>query len=200
VLVEHISALAAFAFVSSITPGPNNFMLMASGANFGLKRTVPHMLGVTLGFAFMILLVGAGIIQIFRAFPQIYDVMKVLGVAYLLFLAWKIASAAPVGEQGRVAQAKPLTFFQAALFQWVNPKAWTMAVTGVTAYALPSDPVFGLFLIGVVFALVNLPSVSTWAIMGTQIRRVLDVPWKLRVFNMSAGLLLVASLYPVVFS
>lgn len=199
-LIEHITALAAFAFVSSITPGPNNFMLMASGANFGLKRTVPHMMGVTLGFTVMILAVGAGIIRIFTAFPEVYAVMKVLGVAYLLYLAWKIASAAPLKDQPVIEEAHPLTFLQAALFQWINPKAWTMAVTGVTAYALPEDPVLGLVLIGSVFALVNLPSVSTWAVMGTQLRRFLNVYWKLRVFNISAALLLVASLYPVVFN
>ncbi|MGD8325783.1 MAG: LysE family translocator [Sphingomonadales bacterium] len=199
-LFEHVTALAAFALVSSITPGPNNLMLMASGANFGFKRTLPHMLGVTFGFTFMILAVGVGIIQIFSIFPQVYEVMKILGVAYLLFLAWKIASAAPFQKEEQFENVKPFTFFQAALFQWVNPKAWTMAVTGVTAYALPEDPALGLVLIGLVFALINLPSVSTWAVMGTQLRRFLNVSWKLRVFNITAALLLIVSLYPVVFN
>ena len=127
---EQLLALVTFAFVTSITPGPNNLMLMASGANFGVRRTVPHMLGVALGFVFMAVLVGAGLAQAFMAVPQLYTALKVASVAYLLYLAWKIAMAPPPGETAR--PGRPMTFLAAAAFQWINPKAWAMALTAVS--------------------------------------------------------------------
>lgn len=196
---ELFLAFAAFAFVSSITPGPNNLMLMASGANFGFARSLPHALGVTLGFMAMVFLVGLGAGRVFQAFPLAHEVLKALCAAYLLYLAWKIASAAPPNAQGgdeTASRARPFSFTQAALFQWVNPKGWTMALTAVTAYAPTQEPALYL-LIALVFGLVNLPSVSLWMGMGVQMRRVLADPKALRVFNVCAALLLVGSLYPV---
>lgn len=114
-------ALITFAFVSSITPGPNNLMLMASGANFGLRRTVPHMLGISLGHAFMVTLVGVFLLRIFVAYPIMNLILNVLSVAYMLWLAWKIATAVP--PDAKKVTGTPLTFLQAAAFQWVNPKA-----------------------------------------------------------------------------
>jgi threonine/homoserine/homoserine lactone efflux protein len=128
-----VLALSLFALVSSITPGPNNLMLMASGANFGFRRTIPHMLGVGIGFTLMIVLVGIGLVQIFDLYPISHQILKVVSVIYLFWLARKIANAAP--PEGDVAnESTPITFIQAALFQWVNPKAWTMALTAITAY------------------------------------------------------------------
>ncbi|MEM8647161.1 MAG: LysE family translocator [Pseudomonadota bacterium] len=193
---ELLTALAAFAFVTSITPGPNNLMLMTSGANFGFRRTIPHMLGVGLGFVIMVILVGAGLVSVFDAYPVSYTVLKVFSVAYLLYLAWKIASASEPGEAGR--SASPMTFLQAALFQWVNPKAWAMALTAVTVYA-PSQSLAAIALVALVFGLVNLPSVGSWTILGQQMRRFLTNPLRLRVFNISMALLLVASLAPMLF-
>ena len=190
-----LSALAAFAFVSSITPGPNNLMLMASGANYGVRRTLPHMLGVALGFAFMVILVGVGLIQIFDAFPVTYTVLKVASVGYLLYLAWKIATAA--APEAKEPTGTPFTFLQAAAFQWVNPKAWTMALTAISVYAVPEAGVWGILLVGLVFGAVNLPSVSVWTWMGQQLRRVLDDPRKLRAFNIAMAVLLVGSLWPI---
>lgn len=190
-----LSALAAFAFVSSITPGPNNLMLMASGANYGLRRTLPHMLGVALGFAFMVILVGVGLIQIFDAFPVTYTVLKVASVGYLLYLAWKIATAA--APEAKEPTGTPFTFLQAAAFQWVNPKAWTMALTAISVYAVPEAGVWGILLVGLVFGAVNLPSVSVWTWMGQQLRRVLDDPRKLRAFNIAMAVLLIGSLWPI---
>lgn len=190
-----LSALAAFAFVSSITPGPNNLMLMASGANYGVRRTLPHMLGVALGFAFMVILVGVGLIQIFDAFPVTYTVLKVASVGYLLYLAWKIATAA--APEAKEPTGTPFTFLQAAAFQWVNPKAWTMALTAISVYAVPEAGVWGILLVGLVFGAVNLPSVSVWTWMGQQLRRVLDDPRKLRVFNIAMAVLLIGSLWPI---
>ena len=122
-----LSALIGFAFATSITPGPNNMMLLASGANFGVRRTVPHMLGISLGHAFMVFLVGSGLAQLFHRYPQADLVLKLAATLYMLWLAWKIANAAPPREGE--AKGRPFSFVQAAAFQWVNPKAWAMALS-----------------------------------------------------------------------
>ncbi|MDX5413760.1 MAG: LysE family translocator [Rhodobacterales bacterium] len=192
---DALLALSAFALVSSITPGPNNLMLMASGANFGFRRTVPHMLGIGIGFGVMILLVGLGLVRIFDAFPVTHLILTVVGVAYLLWLAWKIAHAA--APDAAASGARPFTFVQAALFQWVNPKAWQMALTAITLYA-PDRSAMAILWVALVFALINLPSVSTWTILGQQMRRILSSRARLRAFNWSMAALLVASLVPVV--
>lgn len=189
-------ALVLFAFVSSITPGPNNLMLMASGANFGFRRTIPHMLGVALGFTFMIVLVGVGLMQIFERYPIMHQILKAVSVIYLLWLAWKIANAAP--PKGDVqSESTPITFIQAALFQWVNPKAWTMALTAISAYT-PNQTLYAVSLVALVFGCVNLPSVSIWTVLGEQMARFLTSNARLRAFNWLMALMLVASLYPVV--
>ena len=193
--VEIFTALALFALVSSITPGPNNLMLMASGANFGFRRTIPHMLGVALGFTVMVLLVGVGLLQVFNAFPVSYLILKVVSVAYLFYLAWKIGTAAPLAGNSD-AGGTPFTFVQAALFQWVNPKAWTMALTAVSVYS-PSQSVAAMSFVAGVFGAVNLPCVSLWAKLGQQMQRILTSPTRLRVFNIVMASLLVASMYPV---
>lgn len=194
---DQLLALSAFALVSSITPGPNNLMLMASGANFGFRRTVPHMLGIGIGFGVMIVLVGLGLVRVFDAFPVAHVILTVIGVAYLLWLAWKIAHA--VAPDAARAGARPFTFLQAALFQWVNPKAWQMALTAITLYA-PDRSMVAILWVGLVFALINLPSVSTWTVMGQQMGRILSSPARLRAFNWSMATLLVASLIPVLFA
>lgn len=199
---DALIALVAFAFVTSITPGPNNLMLMASGANFGFRRTVPHMLGVGIGFVVMVALVGVGLMQVFDAVPASYTVLKVVSVAYLLYLAWRIATAAPPDAPGRTTESaadrtgRPFTFLQAALFQWVNPKAWTMALTAIAVYA-PSRSLGAVTFVALVFGAVNLPSVGSWALLGQGMRRWLDTGPRLRVFNAAMAALLVASLYPV---
>ena len=199
--VELILALAAFAFVASITPGPNNLMLMASGTNFGLRRTLPHMLGVNIGFVLMMVLVGLGLAQVFETYPVTYVALKAISAIYLVYLAWKIASSAPPPATS-VAEAagKPFTFLQAAAFQWVNPKAWAMVLTAMSAYTLPDRPLLSLAIICLVFGLINLPSIFTWAVMGTQVRRLLTNPARLRAFNIAAALLLVATLWPILAS
>ncbi|THH36794.1 LysE family translocator [Aliishimia ponticola] len=189
-----LSALALFAFVSSITPGPNNLMLMASGANFGFRRSIPHMLGIGIGFTVMLILVGAGLVQLFDAWPPSYLLLKTLSVTYLLWLAWKVATAA--GLRAQNAKARPMTFLQAAAFQWVNPKAWAMALSAMTTYA-PDRSVAAVLVVAAVFGLINLPSVSTWTIMGQQMARWLTNPRRRVAFNVTMAALLVASLYPV---
>ena len=193
---ETLTALAVFAFVSSATPGPNNLMLMASGANFGFLRTIPHMLGISIGFMVMLFSVGSGLVQIFDRFPVIYDILKIASVIYMLWLAWKIANAVP--PEAKEVTGKPFTFVQAAAFQWVNPKAWFMAITAISAYA-PQDQgiVVGSLMIALIFSAVNLPSVMIWAWMGVQVRRWLGNARRLRIFNISMAALLVVSLYPM---
>ncbi|MEP2027390.1 MAG: LysE family translocator [Paracoccaceae bacterium] len=195
--LELITALALFAFVSSITPGPNNLMLMASGANFGFRRSVPHMLGVALGFIFMIVLVGVGLAQVFETYPLSNTVLKVVSIAYLLYLATKIATAAPI-ENGEES-GTPMTFGQAALFQWVNPKTWSMALTAVTVYT-PDHALASVAVVALVFGAINLPSIGSWTFLGQQMTRLLINPRRMVLFNWTMALLLVASLYPVLLS
>ena len=193
---ELILPLMMFALVSSITPGPNNLMLLASGANFGFRRSLPHMLGISLGFALMALLVGLGLAQMFELYPVLKLVLKVLAVTYMLYLAWKIANAA--APKAADEAGKPFTFLQAAAFQWVNPKAWAMALTAMTVYA-PNQEFAVIAVVAAVFAAVNLPSVTFWAVLGQQAQRILTNQRRLRVFNVTMAVLLVGSLYSVLF-
>ena len=193
--IDILLALLGFAFVTSVTPGPNNMMLLASGVNFGLRRTVPHMLGISLGHALMVFLVGLGLASIFKAWPPALTLLKLASVAYMLWLAWKIAHAGSPGA-GRV-RAEPMTFLQAAAFQWVNPKAWAMALGAVSAY-VTEPSVWAYAAVAGTFACVNLPSVSVWAGAGQAVRRWLEAPGRLRAFNCSMAGLLVLSLWPVV--
>lgn len=192
-----LAALALFAFVSSITPGPNNLMLMASGANFGFRRSLPHMLGVALGFVLMAVIMGLGLGRLFLALPHAQLTLKICATLYMLYLAWKIAHAAPI-ETG-TATGRPLSFLQAAAFQWVNPKAWAMALTAITVYS-PGQTVTSLMTVAVVFGAINLPSVSSWVLVGQQMARILTNPARLRLFNRVMAGLLILSLYPVLVS
>jgi threonine/homoserine/homoserine lactone efflux protein len=185
-------ALSAFALVTSITPGPNNLMLMASGANFGIRRTVPHALGVGIGFTLMIILVGVGLMGLFDLFPVLGTVLKVVSVVYLLWLAWKMANAAAPDTDGSAA-GRPMTFFQAVCFQWVNPKAWSMALSAIALYA-PNRNIGAVLLVAGVFGVINLPSTSLWAVMGQGLRGWLSTPGRLRAFNWTMAALLVGSL------
>ena len=189
-------ALLVYAFVTSITPGPNNFMLLASGVNFGFVRTIPHMLGIGAGFFSLLLGVGFGLGAILMAFPSLHAALKITGGAYLLYLAWRIGMSRSLGKEGE-AKAKPMTFLQAAAFQWVNPKAWVMAVTAMAVYTSPQARFLSVVLVAVAFALVNLPSVSTWAGFGTALRGFLSDPLRLKWFNIAMGLLLAATLWPM---
>ena len=190
-----LTALVTFALVSTITPGPNNLMLMASGANFGFGRTVPHMSGILAGVLVMFVLVGIGLSQVFDAWPASFQVLKVISVLYLVFLAWKIATAAGPGE-GAAAGGKPLTFIQAALFQWVNPKVWVVALTAITVYS-PSRNIEAVLVVALVFGMITLPSVTIWTLMGQQLAKLLTNNLRLRIFNGIMAALLIASLYPV---
>ncbi len=189
-------ALLAYAFVTSITPGPNNLMLLTSGVNFGFARTIPHMLGVGIGFVVMLLAVGLGIGAVLTAFPALHTGLKVAGALYLLYLSWKIAMTRSFRSDAG-SRSRPMTFLEAAAFQWVNPKAWVMAVTAMAVYSNPATPLLSVMLIGLVFGMVNLPSVSTWAGFGNALRGFLSDPARLKWFNVAMGLLLAATLWPM---
>lgn len=194
--LEIFVALLVFAFVTSITPGPNNLMLLTSGVTFGFMRTIPHMLGIGFGFTLLLLAVGAGLGALIHAVPALYLLIKVAGGLYLLYLAWHIATAvAPEAEAGKTA--RPLGFLGAAAFQWINPKAWVMAITAMATYTEPSAYWPTMLLVATAFALVNLPCVSSWAGLGTLLRGWLAEPERLRLFNIGMAVLLVASLWPM---
>lgn len=196
--IDLLLALAGFAFVTSVTPGPNNMMLLASGVNFGFRRTVPHMLGISLGFVLMLFIVGLGIGQVLQANATIFSALKIASFAYMLWLAWKIANSGPVEGGGEASTGKPMTFLQAALFQWVNPKAWAMTVTGTAAYTVPESYLLSLGVMGLVFLVVNFPTVGIWTGFGVGLRTLLQDPMKVRVFNIVMAVLLVASMVPAV--
>jgi len=189
-------ALLVYAFVTSVTPGPNNFMLLASGVNFGFVRTIPHMLGIGIGFLVLLLAVGFGLGAVLTAFPVLHTGLKIAGGAYLLYLAWKIAMSRSLGAKGE-ADAQPMRFVDAAAFQWVNPKAWVMAITAMAVYTNPDRPFLSVLLISTAFAVVNLPSVSVWAGFGTALRGFLSDPVRLKWFNIAMGVLLAATLWPM---
>ncbi|MET0126783.1 LysE family translocator [Pseudomonas caspiana] len=194
--LDLLLAFALFAFVTSVTPGPNNMMLLASGVNFGFNRTVPHMLGICCGFFSLVLAVGLGLGAAFQAYPLLYTVLRYVGAAYLLYLAWKIATSGPASD-ATGQEGKPQTFIQAALFQWVNPKAWVMAVGAISTYTPLQGYFTNVVIISAVFALINLPTVSIWTAFGSLLRNALRDPFWLRVFNWGMAVLLVVSLYPM---
>ena len=187
-------ALLGFAFVSSITPGPNNLMMLASGLNYGIKRSLPHMFGIGIGFMFMLVLVGLGLAELFERFPVLDLILKISATLYMFWLAWRIANAgAPKAAE---AGARPMSFLEACAFQWVNPKAWAMALTAMTVDA-PTKSLLEIGIVTVAFGLVNIPCVGAWAMLGQQMRRFLQNQRILTIFNWSMALLLLASLYPL---
>lgn len=193
---EIFVALVTFAFVTSVTPGPNNVMLLASGVNFGFRRTVPHMAGVALGHALMVFLVGIGLMGAFIGYPPLQLALKIVSSLYMLWLAWKIATAVP--PSGARAEGRPLTFLQAAAFQWVNPKAWIMSLAAVAIYA-PDQKFVAVAWVALGFLSVGWLTTVIWTSVGVSLRRLLAHPSWLRAFNYTMAVLLLASLYPVVF-
>lgn len=190
--MEPLFPLALFAFVSSITPGPNNIMLTSSGIVFGFRRTIPHMLGVTFGFGVMLLLCAAGIGSLILAVPAAHLMLKAMGSAYLLYLAWQLRSIA--FQKNTSADARPMSFLGASLFQFANPKAWVMAVTGVAAFLPALQPVWlAIALFCLVFCAINLPCIVVWAGTGATLRRYLTQPKWQRAFCVVMILLTVYS-------
>ena len=194
--LDLFAALVAFAAATAWTPGPNNLMLMTSGVNFGFVRSIPHMAGISIGFPLMIVLVGLGIGGVFDAFPQLYLVLKIVSIAYMLWLAWRMANAGPLRKEAAAAN-RPMHFLEAVAFQWVNPKAWVMALSGAATYTLPANYLFSLLTIEGTFLVVNLPGCSAWTGFGVSLRKLLQDEKRVHIFNVTMAVLLVASLLPV---
>lgn len=192
---EIFLTLIVFAFVTSITPGPNNLMLLASGVNFGFRRTIPHMFGIGSGFFSLLLGVGFGLGALIHEVPLAYSLLKFAGGAYLVYLAYKIAMSRSLGTVDD--KARPMTFLEAAAFQWINPKAWVMAVTAMATYTSSDAYLATVLIVGAAFAVVNIPSVSSWAAFGQMMRGWLADPMRLKWFNIVMAILLVASLWPM---
>jgi threonine/homoserine/homoserine lactone efflux protein len=189
--MDALPALLAFAFAASVTPGPNVIMVAASSANHGVRATLPHMLGITFGFPAMVVLVGLGLAGPFAMSPALHLVLKWIGSAWLLWLAWKIARA---GSPGQGNDRPPLGFLGAAAFQWVNPKAWMLALAAIPAFSTPGGNVLAeTLIIAGAFLAVSLPALAVWAGVGRGAAYLLDSPARLRGFNVTMALLLVAS-------
>lgn len=188
--------LIVFCIVTLFTPGPNNVMLMTSGLNYGMRRTLPAMFGVEFGFGFLVLCVGLGLGAIFTAYPLIYIILKYVGAAYLLYLAYVIATSDPAAPEGK--RKKPMSFLQACAFQWVNPKGWVMAVGSIATYAAIAEYPYNAIIIAGAFTLLGLGSSVAWAGLGAVMQKLLHKPKLVRAFNIVMALLLVASLYPII--
>jgi len=194
--MELVFAIALFAFSAGITPGPNNIMLMTSGVNFGIKRSIPHLMGISLGFPTMILAVGLGLSAIFQAYPFIHIVIKVIGISYLLYLSWLIANSSSKMEGKQVS--KPFSFLQAAAFQWVNPKGWIMAVGAIATFTSVQQELNSqVITIASVFLCVAFPCAIVWLGFGVALKRLLKNERQQRIFNITMALLLVASIIPM---
>ena len=193
--LELLAAFLLFAVVMLFTPGPNNIMLMTSGLNFGFARTLPHMLGVSIGFGLMVFLVGIGLGAIFKIYPALYTVLKYAGAVYLLYLAWAIGTSGKVEEGKR--KSRPMTFIEGAAFQWINAKGWIIALGGITTYAAFTSFPQNVILLSAFFVVLGTASSAAWAAFGSGLRRVLKDTRQVRAFNIVMALLLVASLYPV---
>lgn len=195
--MELYLAIFIFAVSTGVTPGPNNIMLMTSGMNFGIKSSLPHLAGICIGFSVMVILIGLGFSMVFEKYPLLHEGIKVLGVFYLLYLSWLIANAAPDSLDNK--KSKPFTFMQAALFQWINPKAWVVVTSAVSAYTVIDDAIYSqVFSMAFIFFLAAIIATFTWLLFGKGIKQILQSHTQQRVFNISMAVLLVASMYPVI--
>ncbi|WP_421722978.1 LysE family translocator [Bauldia sp.] len=192
---ETLLPLFGFVVAATVTPGPNNFMVLVSGANWGLARTLQHIIGIALGFPLMIAAVGLGLDSVFETYPLVHDILKYVAFAYLLFLAWRIAQAGR--PESRMVRSRPMTMFEAMAFQWVNPKAWALIFGATTLFTTPGgDPVLQVGIIALAFGLVCLPNGVVWCLFGTAIARLLADDRRRQVFNIAMAVLLIASVLP----
>src|SRR5690554_2079942 len=203
--LEQLIALMGFVVVMTATPGPNNMMLLASGANFGFRRSVPHILGITGGCQILLLAVAVGLGQLLVRFPTLELMLKLLCGLALLYLSWLLVKPAILpaptssmdAPEAEPVATHPLSFWQGALFQWVNPKAWMMMLTAIATYTQPQSMWSNTLIIGLVFAVLGLPVISVWNLFGASLRQFLQNPLRARIFNLLMGVLLLASMYPL---
>lgn len=194
--LDMITALIGFAFVMSISPGPSNFILLATGANFGFFRALPIVFGVSFGFLSMVFVMGIGLGPVITAYPAITTALRLICAAYIFWLALKIARMSQPGAPD-VERAEPIGFVQASLLQLVNPKAWTVALIVTVSYTVPENYLVNLALMIGIFALVNIPSISSWALFGMGLGKLMTHPRSFRIFNITMAVLLIAAMLPV---
>ncbi|ADG91764.1 Lysine exporter protein (LYSE/YGGA) [Arcobacter nitrofigilis DSM 7299] len=195
--VSLLISIATFALTATITPGPNNVLLLSSGLTFGYKRTLPHVFGVFLGFGLMVLLVGLGIGIVFERFPIVLKILKVIGILYLFWMAYKIGSSK--GHMKIKEKHKPFTFIQAALFQWVNPKGWIMSMTAMSIFVTSKEnSIAQVVIIAFLFLLAGAISCNVWAMGGVALKRFIKEESHVRKFNLIMAILLVVSILPVI--
>lgn len=195
---ENLIAFCIFAFVSCVTPGPNNLMVMTSGLVYGFKRSIPHISGISIGFGLMVFITGLGIHKLFIEYPSIQIALKLGACIYFFWFAYKLATATPSSESDKI-EYKPITFLGAVAFQWINPKAWVMALGALAAYLPASSSVIDVALLAVIYGLLCFPCVGIWAGFGTTLNKFLKTPDKVRLFNKGVAVLLLLSLYPILF-
>lgn len=193
---EALLAVSAFAFATSLTTGPNNMMLMASGVNFGFRRTIPHMLGVAIGFSVMLAIVGFGLGALLTQWPAVQTTLRIACGLYMLLLAWRLATSGSLGVAA--SSVRPMSFSEAALFQWINPKAWAMTLTTSGLYVRPESLLASVLAVSVIFAVVGAPSQTLWTGFGVALRGFLADPARLRAFNIVMALVLAASVAPFI--
>jgi threonine/homoserine/homoserine lactone efflux protein len=196
-----VLAMVLFAFVTSVTPGPNNMMLLASGVNYGFRLTLPHMFGISIGHCVMLVFVGIGFGELLLRFPFIYIAIKVLGFVYMLYLAWTIATSNSNPAEGNVDNnSKPLSFIGAVAFQWVNPKAWVMAIGFFSNYITKEAGIETIVMCSLLFSIVNLPSIAVWALLGSRMRKLFAIKAYAQIFNVTMAALIVAAMVPSLLS
>lgn len=194
-----IISITSFALASTMTPGPNNIMLLSSGLTFGYKRTIPHALGINFGFPVMVLCVGLGVGKLFEVFPFAYTALKVVGIIYLFWMAWHIANTkgSPATQN---KNDKPFTFFQAALFQWINPKAWVVAITSTAAFITDHEIAFiQVMIISCIFFFCGILSTNSWSLGGVMLKQFIRNERLIKIFNITMAILIVGSILPFVF-
>jgi len=192
-------SIISFAFATAMTPGPNNFMLLSSGLTFGYKRTLAHIIGVMVGFPIMIMAVGLGLGSVFTMYPIMYDVLKVVGILYLLWMAWKVAtSSSSMGTSDEVK--KPFTLLQAMLFQWVNPKAWVMVITAIGSFiTVKEDAFLQVLFIAFTYLIIGMLSTNFWALGGVYLHKFISNVQSIKIFNVLMAVLIVLSVVPFMF-
>jgi len=197
--VAMLLSIATFTLSTVMTPGPNNIMLLSSGLTFGYKKTLPHMFGVMFGFAFMVVLVGLGMGVLFEKFPSLFSVLKTIGIIYLFWMAYKIANNDDGYEVDKDNQSNPFTFFQAAAFQWVNPKAWIMAITAISVFVISNEnSLFQVLTIAFIYLLSGVISTNSWALGGVMLKKVIKDKKSVKIFNITMAILLIGSVVPFI--
>ena len=192
------TSLFLFAFSAAFTPGPNNIMIMSSGLNFGIRPSLPHLFGICFGFPSMFIAIGFGLGYVFELYPWLHRAIKIFGITYLIYLSWLIATATT--SASITSRSKPFSFFQAALFQWVNPKAWIMGTSALATFTTGGENIYQqVFVLALVFFIFAFPSSGSWLLLGQSLKRIISNPLQQRAFNISMALLLVGSIVPIAY-